>query len=70
MDKPVNISNDIIIQNFYPDADSINIIDSNNDWNITIWRDEDNEVHILVADNKDSTQVDLVLGKDGYTQRC
>jgi len=70
MDKPVNISNDIIIQNFYPDADSINIIDSSNDWNITIWRDEDNEVHILVADNKDSTQVDLVLGKDGYTQRC
>ena len=65
-----SVSNDIIVENFYPDADSINISDTNNDWNITIWRDEDNEVHILVADNKDSTQMNLVLGKDGYTQRC
>ena len=68
--KDYLISNDIIVQNFYPTADSISIIDANNDWNITVWRDEDLEVHILVADNQSGTQMNLILGQDGYTQKC
>lgn len=59
-----------MVLNGYPDTDSIDIIAYDNDWNITIWRDEDDSVHILIADNKENTQVDLVLGQDGFTQRC
>ena len=70
MDKPVNISNDITIHNGYPDTDSILVIQTNNTWNISIWRDEDESVHVSVYDNVDGSQTDLVLGKKGYTQKC
>lgn len=70
MDKPVNISNDITIHNGYPDTDSILVIQTNNTWNISIWRDEDQSVHVSVYDNVDGSQTDLVLGKEGYTQKC
>ncbi|MBM08062.1 MAG: hypothetical protein CMF69_00560 [Magnetovibrio sp.] len=70
MDKPVNISNDITIHNGYPDTDSILVIQTNNTWNISIWRDEDQSVHVSVYDNVDGSQTDLVLGEEGYTQKC
>tara|TARA_R100000152_G_C6776449_1_gene205583 strand:- start:852 stop:1082 length:231 start_codon:yes stop_codon:yes gene_type:complete len=68
--KEYIVTNDIVIQNLYPDSDTISIIQTDNSWNITVWRDESDEVHILVADNKDGTQVNLILGQDGYTHKC
>jgi hypothetical protein len=67
MDESVALT-DFVINNFAPESDSITI--ENPDWGITIWRSENQEVHVLIEDNKDSTQVDLVLGKNGFTQRC
>ena len=67
MDQSVS---DIIIQNLYPESETINILASTNEWNITVWKDEDGEVHILVADNLDGSQTDLILGQNGFTQRC
>lgn len=68
MDEPVNISDDLTLLNGYPDTDSVNVIHHN--WQVTVWRDENEEVHILIVDKQDDTQVDLVLGQDGFTQRC
>jgi hypothetical protein len=70
MDQPVNVTNDLMILNGYPDTDSISVIHTNNDWNITVWRDEGETVHMLIADNKDGTEMNLILGQDGFTQRC
>ena len=70
MDEPVSITNDLAIINGYPDTDSINIIHTNNDWSVTVWRDADEDVHMEIVDNKEGTQVYLVLGQDGFTQRC
>jgi hypothetical protein len=67
MDQSVS---DIIIQNLYPESETINVTASSNEWNITVWKDKDGEVHILVADNLDGSQTNLVLGQNGFTQRC
>jgi len=66
MDKPVTLEN-FKIKNFYPDSDSISIMELENTWNITIWRDEWNEIHVLIAILKDGTQMSLILGSGGYT---
>ena len=70
MDKPVKKTNGLMIVNDYPDTDTVNIIHTSNDWNISVWRDENQTVHILVADNIENNQVNLILGEDGFTQRC
>jgi hypothetical protein len=69
MSEPINIGNDLRVLN-KPIDDFLDVIHTNNDWNITVWRDEGNEIHVCIADNTSGTQVDLVLGKDGYTQKC
>lgn len=68
MDK--SVMNDIFIKNFHPDSDAIHIEDKNDEWGITISRDENGEVSITVVDKLEHTRVDLILGQDSSTQRC
>jgi len=67
MDQSVALT-DFVVNNFAPESDSITI--ENPDWGINIWRDPDKTVHVSIVDNNDSTQVDLVLGQNGFTQKC
>ena len=62
--------NDIFVQNFYPDSDAIHVSDKNDKWGVTIFRDEDGEVSVIVVENTEHTRMDLTLGADGYTQKC
>lgn len=66
MDKPVTLDS-FKVKNFYPDSDSISVMNLDNDWNITVWRDEYNEIHVLIAVIKDGSQMSLILGSDGHT---
>ena len=59
---------DIIVENYYPDSDTITITQT--DWRISVWRDSEGEIHINVLDKTDDTKMDLILGKEGYTQQC
>ena len=61
---------DIYVQNCYPDSDTIHISDTNDDWNITIFRQEDGQVSVIVVDNNEMSRMDLILGVDGYTHKC
>jgi len=62
------MENDITVENYYPDSDTITITQTN--WHISVWRDSYGEIHINVVDNTDNTQMDLILGQEGYTQKC
>ena len=70
MSEQIELFPDIIVENFYPDTDAVTISESSGNWSVTVWKDERSETHILVSDNRDSTQMNLVLGQDGFTQRC
>ena len=75
MDQSVS---DIIIQNLYPESETINVTaSSNDDWNITVWKLISRMakfmstytmlfLHNPKADNLDGSQTDLFL----CTFRC
>ena len=60
---------DLIVDNGYPESDHIDIIAYNNGWNITVYRGDDGETHILIADNIEVSQTTYTLGKEGYSQK-
>ena len=62
--------NDILVKNGYPDSDHIDIIADNNGWNITVYRGEDGEIYILIADNIGGSETTYILGKEGYSQKA
>ena len=47
---------------------TIHISTENNFWNVTVFREENGEVSVVVCDNLNEGQLDLVLGQDGFTQ--
>jgi hypothetical protein len=55
---------DLIIENGAPDGDHIHISDTTGTWNVTVWRDEHGEVHVVVADNTATEQRTYILGHE------
>jgi hypothetical protein len=64
----IDKSEDIRVENCAPETDTIYIQATDNWWSISICRDEHGEVHVSVVDN-DAGQIDLVLGKPGFTHK-
>lgn len=65
---------DAFITNHAPDGDALAIEfkihpESEATWVVTVWRDEDLEVHVNIQDGQDGSSTDLVLGKPGETQK-
>ena len=57
--------NDLIVENGYPESDHIDIIAYNNAVNITVYRGDDGETYILIADNIEGSEATYTLGKEG-----
>jgi len=53
----------LIIENGAPDGDHIHISDTTGTWNVTVWRDEYGETHVVIADNTATQQRIIVLGE-------
>lgn len=70
MNDPIALT-DFFVYNYAPDSDTISIENPNMGWMINIWRDEDGEVHLNINDSElGELNLDLVLGREGFTQRC
>lgn len=61
---------DFLINNRAPDEDSctIKILAGDERLHITVWKEEDQSVHVNIEDNLGET-VDLVLGQEGETHK-
>jgi hypothetical protein len=63
---------DYSIQNLSPDSDTINVlVGSNTDSQIivSIDRDSNGDVFVVVTDNSDGSETRMMLGSSGYTQK-
>ena len=63
---------DFEIDNLAPDADVVHMMFGSNpdsSVSVTVDRDEDGVVTILVVDNLDGSERRIVLGKPGYTDK-
>ena len=56
------------IKNLAPDTDVI-ILESEDGYDITISRDEDGEVHVVIEDHLDGEEAKMILGVPGYTNK-
>ena len=58
----------LIIENGAPDGDHIHISDADNTWNVSIWRDEHGDTHVVVANNSATEQKAYILGREEDTE--
>jgi hypothetical protein len=60
---------DIIVDNLAPDTDVILIMIGDNQVAMSISREEDGQVSVIITDNEEGSEMRLVLGQEGYTQK-
>jgi len=63
---------DYTVENLAPDADVIHMTFGDNPdshMTVTVDRDENGTVFVLVVDNSDGTERRMVLGQEGFTDK-
>lgn len=50
------------LENLAPDTDAIVIRVGNKEWEIDVWRDEDETVHVSVCNLRDGSAQSAILG--------
>lgn len=66
--KNVAVLTDFFLHNIPEESKAI-LTNPNMGWTITISTDQEGVTHLQVCDPEDGT-IDLILGKEGYTQKC
>ena len=57
------------INNLAPDSDTVVLTTPDGEWNITISRDIENRVWVVIEDTIEGSQTSIILGETGETQR-
>jgi len=45
------ITKNILVENYAPHTESLNIFSADASWEISVWKDEFDKVHIMISDN-------------------